>query len=344
MNILFHANQLGLRGTEIAIFDYARYNEEILGNRSLVTFNKASKGNDLSVIEKFKSRFEVVGYDDFAEVDRIAENMQAELFYIIKSGNRDGKILRACPNAVHAVFEHSPTERHGECYAYVSKWLADRCSGGALSYVPHIVDLPMVEGDMRSDLSIPAQSMVLGGYGGHDSFDVTFVKKALPIIMEKRRDLYVLFMNFEKFMEHDRVIFLPGSSDMKVKSAFINSCDAMLHARMDGETFGIACGEFSISNCPVITYRNSRNKAHIDILGDKGLYYGNAKELEDIIIGFDRDEVKKRAWDCYSQYYTPKPVMELFKSQFIEGEAGITPGKSGLGKLFDPLWWSYHGI
>ena len=29
--IAFHTNQLGIRGTEVAVYQYAKYNEEILG-------------------------------------------------------------------------------------------------------------------------------------------------------------------------------------------------------------------------------------------------------------------------------------------------------------------------
>lgn len=36
------------------------------------------------------------------------------------------------------------------------------------------------------------------------------------------------------------------------KTTFINTCDAMLWARHDGETFGLAIGEFSSKNKPVI--------------------------------------------------------------------------------------------
>ena len=36
MKIAFHSNQLGLRGTEIALFDYAYYNRELLGNESII--------------------------------------------------------------------------------------------------------------------------------------------------------------------------------------------------------------------------------------------------------------------------------------------------------------------
>ena len=31
--IAFFSNQLGLRGTEIRLYNYARYNEELLGNK-----------------------------------------------------------------------------------------------------------------------------------------------------------------------------------------------------------------------------------------------------------------------------------------------------------------------
>jgi len=36
MKIAFHSGQLSLRGTEIALFDYARQNEDRLGNESVI--------------------------------------------------------------------------------------------------------------------------------------------------------------------------------------------------------------------------------------------------------------------------------------------------------------------
>jgi hypothetical protein len=44
MKILFHSNQLALRGTEVALYDYAHYNENFLGNESLIVSNVAGKG------------------------------------------------------------------------------------------------------------------------------------------------------------------------------------------------------------------------------------------------------------------------------------------------------------
>ena len=49
--IAFHTNQLSIRGTEVALFQYAKYNEEILGNKSVIfTF----PNRDMSAYEKFK--------------------------------------------------------------------------------------------------------------------------------------------------------------------------------------------------------------------------------------------------------------------------------------------------
>ena len=66
---------------------------------------------------------------------------------------------------------------------------------------------------------------------------------------------------------------------MKTKVEFINTCDAMLHARYIGESFGLSCAEFSVRNKPIITYEKSPERNHIDTLGEKGIYYENYSEI-----------------------------------------------------------------
>ena len=39
MKIAFHLDNLSLRGTTTAILDYAKYNEELLNNKSIICFN-----------------------------------------------------------------------------------------------------------------------------------------------------------------------------------------------------------------------------------------------------------------------------------------------------------------
>lgn len=47
----------------------------------------------------------------------------------------------------------------------------------------------------------------------------------------------------------------------------------MIHARGIGESFSLACGEFSIKGKRVITHYMSPQCSHIEILGDKALLY-----------------------------------------------------------------------
>ena len=76
---------------------------------------------------------------------------------------------------------------------------------------------------------------------------------------------------------------------MEYKTKFINTCDAMLHARFEGERFGSTCGEFSLRNKPIITWHQSRERSHIEILGDKGLYYNSPQDLFDILTNFKKE-------------------------------------------------------
>ena len=50
-----------------------------------------------------------------------------------------------------------------------------------------------------------------------------------------------LFMNTCPFTDrHERIIHLPKNVSLTYKTAFINPCNAMLHAGGKGETFGLA--------------------------------------------------------------------------------------------------------
>ena len=62
MRVSFHSNQLGVRGTEISLYDYAFYNREILGNKSIIV---SDRNADMSAYEKFNREFEVILYDRF---------------------------------------------------------------------------------------------------------------------------------------------------------------------------------------------------------------------------------------------------------------------------------------
>ena len=277
--IAFHANQLSLRGTEIALFTYAKYNEEILGNKSVIF---SSPNGDLSALKKFQDRFEVV-LTDFGSYESYLTDNNFDFLYVIKMGVNDGFYLNKVPTIVHTVFRFN--DPHGYKYVYVSDWLAKDQGYSSEEYsLPHICEkLPTCNYNLREQLNIDETDTVFGYYGGQTEFNIEFVKESIKDIVNQRDDIKFIFMNVNKFTNHPNVIFLPGSFDLQEKSSFVNTCDAMLHARSGGETFGLAISEFALENKPIITYGLSGERSHIDILGEKGIYYSNKEEVYNIL-------------------------------------------------------------
>ncbi|NJO61955.1 MAG: hypothetical protein HC836_28050 [Richelia sp. RM2_1_2] len=185
-----------------------------------------------------------------------------------------------------------------------------------------MVDLPNHDADMREQLGISKEAIVLGRHGGIETFDILWVKERVIRLAKKRSDVYFLFMNTEKFSgpEISNIIYLEPVADLIKKTEFINSCDAMLHARSKGETFGLAVAEFSLRNKPVITYNKSLDMAHGDILGKDALYYSNQIELDLIFDNLDnylKLNNKGRNWNKYAQF-SPENVINKFNTVFLK--------------------------
>lgn len=318
LTIAFHSNQLSLRGTEVALYDYAAGAESVLGHRAFIVYDARQRANDEQAMAKFRARFQLVPYQDRSELDGLLQRHGADLLYAIKAGKNDGLFSRRVPTMVHAVFPTAPRQMHGASYAFISEWLSQGCSAGRIPAVPHIVALPPEDGDLREELGIPAHAKVLGCHGGAHSFDVPAAIEAVRRVLGVRKDTWFVFLNIEPFVEHPRALFLPGTSDLLRKTRFINSCDAMLHARLQGESFGLACGEFSIRNKPVLTYARSKHRHHLDVLGDAGWPYADADELVRRIEALDPAAIRAGSWDRYTPLYNPERVMGLFDEHLIQ--------------------------
>jgi hypothetical protein len=319
MKIGFHTNSLSLRGTEIALYDYALHNQKLLNNESVIFFQKDSPTNH-SAFEKFSKQFKLLPYQGQKELNQLIEQEKIDLTYFIKSGERDNAICESSPALIHAVFPTKPEEFHGDKFAFVSEWLSKEYSNNKIPSVAHMISLPNYEGNLRGEIGIPENATVLGCYGGADSFNLDFAKREVVKAVKKRSDLYFLFMNIETFAKHERLIFLPGNSDLFLKVKFINTCDGMIHARGVGESFGLACGEFSIKGKPVITYAMSPQRSHIEILGSKGIFYKGKRELAEIFLNFNQKVQYEKDWDAYSKNYSPEIIMNQFNNIFIHGE------------------------
>ena len=298
MKIGFMSNQLDNRGTGDALYKYAHYNETILGNESIIV-TKAHGNHDEEATARFNARFKVfiLEQTDFKSLDA---------FYHIKSGFEDG-MSAPVPYLVHAVFDNQP---HGDAYATVSPWMGDRYD---LPYVPHIVELADTSETLREELGIPEDAVVFGRHGGADSFDIPFVKDSVSYYVQEHDNVYIVLLNTDKFVDHPRVIHLPATLDPIRKRQFINTCDAMIHARSRGETFGLSVGEFAIAGKPIITYSESQEKAHLQELGQFALTYKDTITLER---QFDKVVAGPLVSWGYGNF-TPYNVMMKFEEVFL---------------------------
>jgi hypothetical protein len=311
--ILFHDNFLSKRGTSIALFDYAYYNQEILGNESIIISH--DQKNDEDAEEKFNKYFDVINYKDFEYLPTIVERHNIDYFYYIKSGENDGRIVPGVKNLIHSVFCGRADQKHGDKYAVVSEWLSS-ISNYEIPYVPHMINMPEIDSDLRSELSISKNSVVLGRYGGLETFDIRFVYSSIAKALEKRNDIYFIFMNTNKFIDHPRAIFLNGSCDMEYKSKFINTCDAMLHARIQGESFGLSVLEFACKNKQIITYGNSSENNHLLYLDGNCAIYNSENELYEILLNIS----KRNPYDTLylNEKFSPSNVINKFNEVFLK--------------------------
>ena len=307
MKIAFHSNQLGLRGTEVSLYDYAIGNRDILGNESIIISDAKA---DLTTLDKFRAQFPVYLYNDFSEVEKIIDQEKIDAFYIQKAGFNDGKLVKNAKNLVHTVFKHN--EPHGEVYAYISEWLSQEMSNGKFDFIPYMINLPDHNLNYKTALGLE-NKLIFGWYGG-DNFEIPFARQAVIDIAKKRNDVVFLFMNSTPFSNEPNIYFINSTYDLDEKVAFINTCDAMIHARERGETFGLAIAEFSSKGKPVITYGNSPERNHNMVLGDKGFYYSNYDELYTLLDNFI---VPPWGCNCY-QEFTPEKVMNKFKKVFLD--------------------------
>ena len=313
INIAFWSNQLGERGTEIAMYDYAYYNQTILKNKSYIFYEKNNENNNVKVINKFSRYFQIVGVDNFSNVDNYLIENNIKTIYIIKSGHNDGRLSNVAKNIIHCVF--TCNEPHGDVYCTVSDWVKNNKRGNInaneILTLPHIVSLPEHNKNMREELNIPFNAKVFGRHGGYNTFNINVVKTAVYEIALNNKDIYFLFLNTEEFCgKLPNIIHLDTIIDLDDKRKFINTCDGMLWARSDGETFGLSIAEFSICNKPIIACKTG-DLAHVEILKDKCMWYKNIQELKNLIINFKID--KTVDYNLYRDY-APEKIMKIFEN------------------------------
>jgi hypothetical protein len=310
MKVAFLTNHISYGGTEVSLYDYAHFNETLLGNTSIV-LTRDFRETHGEIYAKFEARFPVFYITSRADINALVRREKVDVLYVQKSGEVDWYGTDACKCVVHSVF----TTRfpHGTVYAAISSTL-NALYRTQVPVVPYMVYLEDTTETFRQELGIPEDATVIGRHGSYDSFDIPFVHRAIPRILDANPTLHFVAMNTKPFAAHPRIHSLPRTTNLAVKRKFINTCDVMLHARQRGETFGLACGEFAISGKPIVTYAHSPERAHMDILGSACSTYSNEADL---IALFDGTDWKKDMTSNGYLQYSPSRVMEIFRSVFL---------------------------
>jgi glycosyltransferase involved in cell wall biosynthesis len=323
MKVAFHVNTLE-RGTGVVALDYAKGLQSVLGLDAFAISGKGNIGNGTMPIEKFeKANVRCILYDDMQnDLPKIIDKEKIDVIVMARWGTRDW-IPNNCKVGIHCVFVM--TEPYGDVYAGVSEYIAKKYSQPL--WVPHIVDMPRIDTDLRDELSIPKDAFVFGRLGGKDQFNLPFVHAAILAALDRRPDLYFVFMNTTPFIDHSRVKFLPFNADVDgtYKRKFINTADAMIHARADGETFGLAVAEFSAMGKAIFTWDgwwdnqmvHQYDRAHLDILGTKAILYSGLEDLYEKMIKINKAKVNAFECDMYTERFSPKNVMQKFKEVFL---------------------------
>ena len=312
------------RGTEVAVYDYAHYNETILNNKSCIicftpeTQNALGFPADRISYNKFKARFNVIEISSMHEMVDVIRTHNLSFFYTLTHGGgndiyhfSDKTIWGTCKTIKHCVFDTTFPE--ADFYVSISNMLNAKNKTN-VPVIPHIACLPDCNDNLREELGIPTGATVYGRYGGYDEFNIDIMHAAIREHLNANVDknCYFLFMNTARFHEHPRIIYLDKSLDPIYKVKFINTCDAMIHARQMGETFGLSIAEFSIKNKPIITCMCGDTE-HIKILGERAIIYNST---EDLLATFKNIKTIIKSSDDWNAYksYSPDNIMALFKN------------------------------
>lgn len=333
MRIGFLDYQICERGSTLQILLYAKYSQTFLGHSAKILYPKTRYiGNESAwtrtkwktlapFLPRYRKKFEVE-FDpnmaakiaregiELAQIDLAGDFRQFDAVYHYKLGPDDGFRPKGTRYWVHAV--SVALEPHGDRYAAISNWLGHR---DAVAVVPMIVEFPANTENLRKELGIPADAIVFARYGGRNTFDIPWVWDVIAQTLADSKNVFFLFANTDMKLRHERIIELPTIYDSVQKRKFINTCDAMLHARELGETFGIAVGEFAVCGKPILTYAKSPERSHIE-MSRNPILYNDASELkraiQTVVSGNAPAEDGGSYRDC-----TPEKVMKIFDEVFI---------------------------
>ena len=315
MKVAFHSSFVTERGSEAAMLDYARLNRSVLGNESILCFPDRPELAANPILKKWQEEFPVLLYKTRGSLGRDLKQEGVEVIYLTKPGVYDGFLVPGLKNCIHAQFLCD--EFHGDVYAYLSPWMSRVMTGREDSFVPFYVPRLESTENLRKQLKIPSEARVFGRHGGWDTFNIPFVRRVVADHARRHPADHFVFLNTKPIHGTEQlpnVHYLPATVDKEEKAKFLATCDAMIHARDTGETFGLAVAEFAVLRKPVITFEGSKEKAHLEMLGEEARRYCDSAALKKILADFQPGPSGKTGLEKWAD---PIQVMTIFQKKFL---------------------------
>lgn len=305
------------------MYDYAFFSRKYLNLNPIISYDVNFEGNNQNSIDHFKEEFEVIGYEHFDEVQKLVDRKNIDYFYALKYGTKDGILVNGSKNLIHSIFSRDLSQVHGDAYAVVSEWMSEQVNY-QIPYIPHMINLPSHDQDYRKDLGIPEGATVIGRYGGKDTFNIDFAIESILEILEKRDDIWFLFVNTDYKISHEKCLYFNAIVNLHYKVRFINTCNAFLHARDYGETFGLSVLEFASKNKQIISYDNPDlqnnhplgGRNHFLYLKENCFKYSTKNDLDNVFLNISRNNPFDT--DYLNQKFSPQSVIEKFNEVFIK--------------------------
>ena len=343
----YHVNEINYRGLFKAAIDYVRYNKSMFGHEGFVIApdNRSGRENHYLGKEMMKQNgIDHITYPSggggeptgfYPHVDRILKDRGCDLLYIVKSGGcPDDRVSKIVPTLSHG-WRGTPFERKAGPCAGMSRAAAQNGKG---PLVPTIVEPNTVKEDYRSEFEIAKNDVVFGNIGGSGVFHLKVCMVAIERVLKERNDVWFTFMGIQPWkwgFKHPHLLWHKPTVDDHKRYKYINTCDAMIHARKQGEMGGGAVAEFSISNKPVITatagkggHRMYLREKYAKIFGidneQKTRVYDKQEDCYRMMTNLitRRDWFRKQDWNCYADERYPEPAMKAFREVFLKPFGG----------------------
>lgn len=266
----------------------------------------------------------IITSKEMMETDMLARNI--DVCYIYLAGFEDERALlpKKIPVVTHCIF--NGMVHLGNCHTIISNSVP-HIPNSKTRVLPNMLVVMNHDVNLRDVLNIPKEAVVFGRYGGYHTFSIPWVQEAVAKYAKEHPEVWFLMMNTAPFTDMkvlSNIVYIQGSAELSLKRAFINTCDVMLHARIDGETFGCAIGEFAVCKKPILTspclHRAFGYSAdgHLDILGDRAVVYKNQEELLWWLDMFSKKLVHVNMELNGYLEYIPDKVMPIFEECLLE--------------------------